>query len=133
MVLHLVGFVDIAIFSVVLPNGEEYRPTFFANCQSVGVVYYMECDCKAFCVEKTKRPFFHRIRDHVSLVMKKKTETPISRHMGLFHSFQVSKMKFFALEHVPIHERGGDVDKILLQRETKWIHTLSATSHPGLN
>lgn len=52
--------------------------------------------------------------------------------MGLYHSFQVAKMKFFALEYVPTHERGGDVDKIL-QRETKLIYSLAATIHPGLN
>lgn len=79
----------------------------------------MECECKEFYVGKTKRPFFHRIRDHVCLVTKNEMETPISRHMGLYHSFQVSKMKFFALEYVPDHGRGGDVDRLLLQRGTK--------------
>lgn len=65
----------------VLPNGSIYKPRFFANCQSVGVVYYIVCECQAFYVGKTKRPLFHRIRDHVSLVTKKKMETPISRQM----------------------------------------------------
>ena len=76
---------------------------------------------------------FHRIRDHVALVRKKKMETPISRHMGLFHNFDSSCMHFFALEHIPPGDRGGDYDKLLLQKEAKWIHQLSALKSPGLN
>lgn len=40
---------------------------------------------------------------------------------------------FTALEHIPAHARGGDIDQKLLQLETKWIHTLDATKYPGLN
>lgn len=68
---------------IMLPNGETYKPNFYADCQTISVVYYMEWECKAFYVGKTKRPFFHRVRDHMSLVSKKKWETPISQHMGL--------------------------------------------------
>lgn len=118
---------------LALPNGRIYKPHFFVNFQSIGVVYYLVCVCQAFYVGKTKRSFFHRIREHVSLVQNKRMETPISRHMGLYHSFQVSKMNFFALEHLPTHVRGGDLDRTLLQRETRWINSLAATVHPGLN
>lgn len=81
---------------ITLPNGREYRFNLYANYQTVGIVYYMECECKAFYVRKTKRLFFHR-------VAKKKLETLINQHMGLYHGFQLSKMKFFALEHVSKH------------------------------
>lgn len=106
---------------------------FFATCQSIGVVYYMECQCGMFYIGKTKRPFSHRIRNRVGLVNAKKFESPISCHMGLCHQFDCTKKNFFALEYIPINERGGDVDKLLLQRETKWIFNLSATKHSGLN
>lgn len=119
--------------NIILPNGQLYNPNFLATCQSIGVVYRMICECNAFYVGKTKRPFFHRIRDHVSLVTKKKMETPISRHMGLCHQFDDSKMHFSAMEYAPPNERGGDYDRTLLQRETKWIFTLNALKHPGLN
>lgn len=93
----------------------------------------MICECQSFYIGKTKRPFFCRIRDHVSLVQKKKMETPISRHMGLYHNFDSSKMHFYALEYIPPEERGGNYDKLLLQREARWIHDLSALKHLGLN
>lgn len=87
----------------------------------------------AYYVGKTKRPFFHKIRDHISLIRKKRMETPISRHSGLHHGFDLSKINFFALDHIPPHERGGDIDKKLLQLESKCIYLLQATRYPGLN
>lgn len=50
-----------------------------------------------------------------------------------YHQFDSTKINFFALEHIPINEKGGDADKLLLQQETEWIFNLSATKHPGLN
>lgn len=75
----------------------------------------MQCDCGAFYVGKTKRAFFQRIRDHVSLIFKKRLKTPISQHMGLYHNFDLSHIHFFALDHAPNDKRGGDVDRLLLQ------------------
>lgn len=119
--------------NIVLPNGRVYSPKFLATCQSIGVIYLMICECNAFYVGKTKCPFFRCIRDHVSLVLKKKMETPISRHVGLCHQFDDTKMHFYALEYAPPNEMGGDYDKILLQCETKWISDLCALQYPGLN
>lgn len=82
---------------------------------------------------KTKRHFFHRYRDHVSLISKKKLETPISHHVGLYHGSDLFKIHFIALDHIPPHERGGNMDKKLLQSEARWIYKLSANKYPGLN
>lgn len=71
----------------------------------------MTCECQAFYIGKTKRPFFNCIRDNVSLVQIKKMETPISRYMGLCHDFNDSMMHFFALEHVPPNQRGGTMTR----------------------
>ena len=60
-------------------------------------------------------------------------ETPISRHIGLFHNHNRAMLGFYALAHIPLNERGGDADKRLLQTEARWIYTLGATQHPGLN
>lgn len=93
----------------------------------------MKCFCGTFYIGKTKQPLFCRIRDHVSLIAKYKMETPISRHVGLCHNFNLNSICFFSLEHIPHHERGGDIDRKLLQLETRWIYLLQATRHPGLN
>lgn len=93
----------------------------------------MKCFCGAFYIGKNKRPLFCRIRDHVSLIAKHKMETPISRHVGLYHNFNLNSICFFSLEHIPHYEWGGDIDRKLLQLETRWIYVLQVTRHPGLN
>lgn len=53
--------------------------------------------------------------------------------MGLYHNHNLAMIGFFALEHIPPHDRGGDIDKQLLQLEAKLIYLLQATRTPGLN
>lgn len=60
-------------------------------------------------------------------------ETPISRHVGLFHGFSLNTIQFIALEHIPPDVRGGSNDQKLLQLEARWIQSLKATIYPGLN
>jgi len=36
-------------------------------------------------------------------------------------------------EAVRLDARGGDIIKRLKQRDTYWIYSLKATSHPGIN
>lgn len=107
--------------STGLPKGTSWTPRYRVTCQSVGAVYITKCHCGTFYVGKTKRPLFCRISDHVSAISKRKMETPISRHMGLYHNHNLTMIGFFVLEHIPPHDRGGDIDKQLLQLEAKWI------------
>lgn len=48
------------------------------------------------------------------------------------HQGNIPRIKFLVLDRVHPN-RGGDWDKILLQRETRWIVALQATLPPGLN
>lgn len=60
-------------------------------------------------------------------------KTSVSRHVGLYHNFDLHMIRFVALEHAPTHVRGGSIDQKLLQLEARWIRTLIATIYPGLN
>lgn len=60
-------------------------------------------------------------------------ETPISRHVDLFHIFDLKVITFMALEHIPLDVQEGSNDQKLLQLESRWIHMLKATTFPGLN
>lgn len=91
----------------------------------------MTCTCDAFYVGKTKRPFHKRIHDHIYYVPK--LNTPIECHIGLKHNYNTLSMSFMALDHVQKDPRGVDFDKLVLQRETRWIHRLKAQAPPGLN
>ncbi|XP_040203584.1 uncharacterized protein LOC120935601 [Rana temporaria] len=89
------------------------------------------CQCGCFYVDKTKRPFLKRIKDHVNPLYKSLMTTAPNRHVGCLHDFDINSINFAALEHVPLHVRGGGIDQTLLQLETKWIHVLDAVKFPG--
>lgn len=59
------------------------------------------------------------------------TTTALDRHIGCEHDFDSSLVRFAALEHVPLHARGGGIDGTLLQLETKWLRSLYV-KYPGL-
>ncbi|XP_077344465.1 uncharacterized protein LOC143988608 [Lithobates pipiens] len=116
-----------------LPNGKWHSIKHRVTCQTQGVIYLARCLCGGFYVGKTKRQFCIRIKDHIKPIIKKKMETAISRHVGLFHAFNPKFITFSALEHIPLDVRGGSVDNILLQHEAEWIFNLRATIPPGFN
>lgn len=118
---------------IPLPNGHTHKIKHTIMCQTVGVVYLSTCCCGCYYVGKTKRLFCIRIRDHIKPLFKRTTSISINRHVALKHNYNPQVMGFTALEHVPLHGRGGDIDQKLLQLETKWIYTLEATKLPGLN
>lgn len=116
-----------------LPNGERYRPRKYVNCQSVGVVYLMACKCGRFYVGKTKQAFRQRIYEHILSIRNGKIDSPIALHVGVSHYFDLTVVKFVALEHILAHSRGGDTDKKILRQECRWIYKLQATKPPSLN
>lgn len=91
------------------------------------------CVCGYFYVGKMKRPFLKRIKDHIAPLYKQLTTTALNRHIASQHDYDSGAVRFAALEHVPLHARGGDIDITLLQLETRWIHNLDAIKFPGLN
>lgn len=59
--------------------------------------------------------------------------TAVSRHLDLYHKFDVSLISFIVLAIVPKDPRGGEWDKHILQKETLWIEHLGAIYAPGIN
>lgn len=108
--------------NVILPNGELFHSRTNANCGTRGVIYLMVCQCQAFYVGKTIREFRQRIGDHLYY-------SGIGRHIDLHHRYDLSVIRFLVLEVVPSSPRGGDWDRVILQRETLWIEHLNATTH----
>lgn len=109
-----------------------FTPTFYADCETQGIVYLMTCKCKAFYVGKTIRQFRSRIKDHIYYGGGKMV-TSVSRHLDLYHKFDTSVISFIALAVIPQNPRGGNWDKQILQRETLWIERLNAIHAPGIN
>lgn len=88
-------------------NRELFVPKFHADCDTQGIVYLMLCQCGAFYVGKTTRHFRYRFKDHVYYSANGKMVTTVSRHLDLYHKFNVSLVSFIALAVVPRDSRGG--------------------------
>lgn len=116
--------------TMYLPNGKLHSIPHQVNCQTIGVVYIMFCECGSFYVGKTKQCFWRRIKDHIYYIGSNLPYISIGRHVNFQHS---GNIKFVALECIVEDPRGGDFDKRILQTEMLWIHNLKATTPPGLN
>lgn len=73
------------------------------------------------------------IREHLFATRICDLLSPIGRLRAYKHSYKPIRILFTTLDRVQPHPRGGDADKITLQRESFWIHTLRATSPPSMN
>lgn len=89
----------------------------------------MLCTCHAFYVGKTIRELRQRIGDHLYCSTNGKLTT-IGRHTGLYHRYNSLAVQFLVLKVLAIDPRGGDRDRVLLQREALWIERLTATIPP---
>lgn len=105
---------------ITLPNGGKFKPKYYVNCRTPGVVYLISCECGCFYVGKTKLEFWHRIYHHIVSIGKKN----LGRLSSLVHGDTTPKVKFLALDHIYANPRGGDFNTFLLQSELYWIFHL---------
>lgn len=118
---------------ITLSSGEDFQLRHFANCRTRGVVYLMQCQCGAFYVGKTRQEFTKRVEKHIHSMGIGSLYLPLGRHVAKQHNYRMPKVNFTVLDRLHIPTRGGDWNKILLQREMRWIRHLRATTPPGLN
>lgn len=102
-----------------LPNGRIYRPRHYANCKTSGVIYLLTCQCKCFYVGKTKLEFHKRAARHITTMRQANPDLPLGRHVRDHHAGISPSICFTILDWVHPDSRGGDWNKILLQREVR--------------
>ena len=102
------------------------------SCRTKHIVYLLKCPCGLSYVGKTTRELRTRISEHKSSIRNKDMKSPVARHFNSA-GHDVCTLKFQGIEFVPPPKRGGNRDKILLQREARWIHLLQTESPKGLN
>lgn len=68
----------------------------------------MICQCGAFYIGKTIRQLRQRIGDHLYDSGGGKLAT-IGRHIGLYHRYDLSVVRFLVLEVIAPNPRGGGV------------------------
>ena len=102
------------------------------TCKTKFVVYLLKCPCGVCYVGCTTRELKIRIGEHKSNIRNKDEKSPVARHFNAA-GHDVCSLRFQGIECVQPLKRGGNRNKLLLQREAKWIHTLQ-TEHPkGMN
>lgn len=93
----------------------------FANCRTKGLVYLCSCSCPLDYIGKTVCQFRRRILDHIGDTRSRR-ETPIARHVWDVHGGDEKVLRFYVIEVIRNSPRRGDLDKHILQKETRWIH-----------
>ncbi|XP_056378779.1 uncharacterized protein LOC130274454 [Hyla sarda] len=104
----------------------------FINCSTRAVVYVAVCSCALMYVGKTIRELRRRVLEHIGDIRNKR-DTALARHVNEIHGGDTKGMTFFGIEKMNPSSRGGDLDKLLLQREARWIFNLETVTPKGLN
>jgi len=112
-------------------SGKSYNVKGMITCKTKNVIYILRCPWDMVYVGKTTRCLKQRISEHKSSIRRADPNYPVACHFTeCAHS--VSSLSFQGIEQIKL-PRGGNIDKVLCQRELYWIHTLDALHPKGLN
>uniref|UniRef100_A0A9J7YHG0 Helix-turn-helix domain-containing protein n=1 Tax=Cyprinus carpio carpio TaxID=630221 RepID=A0A9J7YHG0_CYPCA len=92
------------------------------SCKTANVIYLLRWPCGLCYIEKTSRPLKTCISEHRCAIRHRDPKSPVAQHFAdSRHS--VSTLQYIGIEVVKYPRRGGDINKLLLQREVFWIYT----------
>lgn len=102
------------------------------TCNTKSVIYLITCPCGKSYVGKTSRELKVRIAEHRSTIRCKNLNYPVAAHfVEAGHS--VSALRYIGIEKVSLPRRGGNLERLLSQRENYYIHSLKTLVPFGLN
>ena len=113
-------------------TGEKIKVKGRITCRTNYVVYLIKCQCGYVYIGKSKRELRTRIIEHKSNIRTKDEKSPIARHFNSI-GHEICTLRFQGIEYIEPLKRGGDRDRLLLQREAFLIHTLNTVFPKGLN
>lgn len=108
-----------------------WEPKSFSNCNTPGVIYYLECKCGKGYVGSTVRPLKVRVLEHISRVRNRVTKAPLTHHF-LTYQHECTDLRVSVLEVIK-KQVFADKHKNLLRREAWWIYRLGTLQPEGLN
>lgn len=117
----------------------EYNITHTISCSTKNVVYFAICPCGLIYIGLTSRELRRRTREHVlGIIAAKDVEDitslkPIPRHFRMAHNCDAKSLRVWGIDRILSNLRGGNIKKILAQREAQWIFKLDTVSPRGLN
>ena len=111
----------------------EYPIKQLITCSTIGVVYMLECKCGLQYVGRTSRELHVRVGEHISNIRRGIRNHSVSKHFRECHHRDPKDLKFWGIEKVSKHWRGGHYIRQLSRRESFWIYETKVTSPAGLN
>lgn len=114
----------------MLPKRELFTPRFFAHCDTQGLFIWCSSSAEHSILGRLLR---QRLNDHAYYSANGKMLTQMSRHLYLYYKINTSFVSFIVLAVVPKDSRGGNWDKLILQKKTLWFERLDAIRAPGFN
>ncbi|OCU02648.1 hypothetical protein XELAEV_18008412mg [Xenopus laevis] len=125
-------------------TNKQYKINQLITCETVNVVYLLECPCKKQYVGRTTRKLKLRIGEHIrniknglkthrGTLTKGRTFTNVSEHFLRCHNNDPSGLRVIGISNKVKNWRGGDNVQIISQEETRWIITLKTLQPYGLN
>ena len=92
----------------------------------------LTCPCGKAYVGQTKRCLKVRISEHKTAIRTANIEYAMAKHYLEAEHGSASSLRFVGLEQVTT-TRGGNLPKLLSQREMFWIYELNTMQPQGLN
>lgn len=128
------------------PNLPSFQIGSYINCNSKWVIHLITCrECRVQYVGCTSNPLKIRIRRHLSDVfnMGATNTSAATKHFIDVQDRDVIHFEFTGLEKIVREHRGcvceggggrrGEMKRLLLEREAKWMFTLGTCFPAGLN
>lgn len=97
------------------------------------IVYCLTCPCNLSYIGSTKHPVKCRILEHARAVANQDVTYPVARHFAQYNTSNRDLLRFYCLDHVPMHERGGNCELRLRILESRLIIDLQTKVPLGLN
>lgn len=113
-------------------SGKHLKIRGAITCNTTFVVYLIKCPCGLAYVGKTCRALRTRISEHRSNIRCGDMRNPVAAHFKIA-GHTVCSLRYVGIEKVTRPPRGGDHERLLLQREAYYIHTLNTLAPYGLN
>lgn len=118
---------------IIWANKKIWKIQKLITCKTQFVVYVIEWPCHLKYVGSTICELKKRILEHVRATIAKDRSNAVAKHMEQAHNSDWKQLRFYNIETVEQHVRGGNRERKLRQRESRQILALRTYMPHGLN
>lgn len=114
-------------------TGARYNIRHFCTCETKNVVYMITCPCGKQYIGRTIRTFAIRVSEHITNIIKGKTNHSVPKHYLRAHDRDPSGTTFSVIDKFVPNWRGSNNVRGVSQQEVYWIYQLKTYMPYGLN